>query len=104
MSKTSRRKFSSEFKSKVCIEAIKEQQTIESLAKKYDLHPTQINTWKKEFLQKSSAVFDKEGNAGSSDKDDLIQALYAQIGELKVANDFLKKSCCEISYRTSYDD
>ena len=44
MSKTSRRKFSSEFNSKVCIEAIKKQQTIESLAKKYDLHPTQINT------------------------------------------------------------
>lgn len=91
MSKTSRRKFSSEFKSKVCIEAIKEQQTIESLAKKYDLHPTQINTWKKEFLQKSSTVFDKDTGVGGSDKDDLIQALYAQIGELKVANDFLKK-------------
>ena len=53
MSKISRRKFSSAFKSKVCIEAIKEQQTIEALSKKYDLHPTQINTWKKEFLTNS---------------------------------------------------
>jgi transposase-like protein len=43
MSKTSRRKFSSEFKSKVCIEAIKEHQTRELLSKKYELHPTQIN-------------------------------------------------------------
>jgi transposase len=91
MSKTSRRKFSAEFKSKVCIEAIKEQQTIEALAKKYDLHPTQINNWKKEFLQNSSACFEKEGQSSVEEKDQLIQALYAQIGELKVANDFLKK-------------
>jgi transposase len=91
MSKTSRRKFSSEFKSKVCLEAIKEHQTIEALAKKYDLHPTQITNWKKEFLQKSSTVFEKEGNGENEDKNQLIQTLYAQIGELKVANDFLKK-------------
>ena len=92
MSKMSRRKFTAEFKAKVAIEAIKEQQTIEALSKKYDLHPTQINTWKKEFLNNSSAVFEKEGKGGAADeKEGLIQALYAQIGELKVANDFLKK-------------
>ena len=93
MSKTSRRKFTSEFKSKVCLEAIKEQQTIEALSKKHDLHPTQINTWKREFLEKAPAVFDKENSlpADGTDKEQLIQLLYAQIGELKVANDFLKK-------------
>ncbi|MEI6950858.1 transposase [Paraflavisolibacter sp. H34] len=91
MSKTSRRKFSSEFKAKVSIEAIREQQTIEALAKKYDVHPSQINTWKKEFLAQSASVFEKEGKAGGDGKDQLINVLYAQIGELKVANDFLKK-------------
>lgn len=92
MSKTSRRKFTSEFKAKVSIEALKEQQTIEALAKKYDLHPTQINTWKKEFLSNSAAVFEKEHKEGAaSEKEQLIQALYAQIGEQKVAIDFLKK-------------
>jgi transposase len=92
MSKTSRRKFSAEFKSKVCIEAIKEQQTIEALAKKYEVHPTQINSWKKEFLKNAATVFEKEGTGSSGDeKDQLIQALYAQIGEQKVSIDFLKK-------------
>lgn len=91
MSKASRRKFTADFKSKVCIEAIKERQTMESLSKKYDLHPTQINAWKKEFLQNSSVVFEREGSSGTEDNAALIQALYAQIGELKVANDFLKK-------------
>lgn len=92
MSKSSRRKFTAEFKSKVCIEAIKERQTIEALAKKYDLHPTQINTWKKEFLQNSPVVFEKDGaTTNVTESEQLIQTLYAQIGELKVANDFLKK-------------
>ncbi len=95
MSKTSRRKFTSEFKSKVCIEALKERQTIEMLAKKYDLHPTQINTWKKEFLEKSPVLFEKGSSREIQNNEQLIQALYAQIGELKFANDFLKKSYCE---------
>lgn len=91
MSKTSRRKFSAEFKSKVCLDAVKEQSTIEALSKKYDLHPTQINLWKREFTSKAALVFEKEGLQGTGDKENLIQALYAQIGEQKVAIDFLKK-------------
>jgi len=92
MSKKSRRKFTAEFKAKVCIEAIKERQTIESLSKKYDLHPNQINTWKKEFLSNSPVVFEKEGKDNTSNTEELIQRLYAQIGEQKVAIDFLKKN------------
>ena len=88
MSKTSRRKFTAEFKSRVCIEAIKEQQTIEFLSKKYDVHPNQINTWKKEFLANSSVVFEKGSGLHQSDSEQLIQALYAQIGEQKAAIDF----------------
>lgn len=38
--KKERRKFSASFKAKVTIEAIKEQQTIQELAVKYELHPT----------------------------------------------------------------
>ena len=63
MSKTSRRKFTSGSKPRyVCIEAIKERQSIESLSKKYDLHPMQINTmqintWKKEFCRNACADF-----------------------------------------------
>ena len=92
MSNTSRRKFTAEFKAKVCIEAIKERHSIESLSKKYDLHPTQINTWKKEFLSNSPVVFEKEGKDNATDTEQLIQRLYAQIGEQKVAIDFLKKN------------
>lgn len=43
---TSRRKFSKEFKAKVVLESLKERETIESLARKYELQPTQISLWK----------------------------------------------------------
>ena len=49
MKKISRKKFSAEFKAKVSIEALKEQKTVAELAVQYDIHPTQIQTWKKHF-------------------------------------------------------
>ena len=91
MTKQSRRKFTAEFKTKVVLEALKERSTIEQLAKKYELHPTQINAWKKEFLGKASAVFNDKGSADERQQEADTEKLYAQIGQLKVENDFLKK-------------
>lgn len=87
-----RRKFKSDFKAKVAIEAIKELLTMEQICKKYELHPTQANLWKKEFLANAPSLFDKESKASlEEDTDKKMQELYAQIGQLKVENDFLKK-------------
>ncbi len=92
MERKSRRKFSSDFKAKVVLEALKERSTIEELALKYELHPTQINLWKKEAVSKLSGVFSKGADMGSQDKEAQMDKLYSQIGQLKVENDFLKKS------------
>ena len=86
----SRRKFSKEFKSKVVLESLKERETLESLAKKYELTPTQISTWRSLALKNFGKVFSSDS---SDEKEDGVdtQILYAQIGELKVQNEFLKK-------------
>ena len=55
--KKERRKFSASFKAKVALEAIKEVSTLQDLAVKYELHPTQITLWKKEFIENASSVF-----------------------------------------------
>ena len=90
MIKQSRRKFTAEFKTKVVLESLKERSSIEELSRKYEVHPTQINTWKREFLSKASDVFNKR--EGDSEKPEIdAEKLYAQIGQLKVENDFLKK-------------
>lgn len=88
--KRERRKFTASFKAKVAIEAIKEHQTIQDLASKYELHPTQINTWKKEFLENAETVFQSE-KASPTDGSLEKKELYSKIGELQVQVDFLKK-------------
>jgi transposase len=93
MEKKSRRKFSSDFKAKVVIEALKEKNTIEEIARKYELHPNQITLWKKEFLSKAANVFSTEEDRSTDKKqqDALMENLYSQIGQQKVEIDWLKK-------------
>ena len=42
-----RRKFTAEFKSKVALEALREQEPIHEIAKRHQIHPTQVTEWKK---------------------------------------------------------
>jgi transposase len=58
--KNQRRKFSSEFKSRVVIEALTEKLSLNELAEKFDLDANQISDWKKKFLSKAHLVFDLE--------------------------------------------
>ena len=53
-----RRKFTSKFKTKVALEAIKEQKSLAELAEKFELHPNQISQWKRELLGNAESVFD----------------------------------------------
>ena len=57
---TTKRKFSKEFKSKVVLESLKECETLESLAKKYELLSTQISTWKAQTLQNFGQAFNSD--------------------------------------------
>ncbi len=91
---TTRRKFSKEFKAKVVLESLKERETLESLAKKYELLPTQISAWKAQALQNFGQVFSSDKQPPKEKPVD-IEKLYSQIGQLKVENDFLKKNCNE---------
>lgn len=91
MKKQTRRKFGAAFKAKVALEAVKNQQTLAELAKKFEVNPVMISKWKAEFLANMSAAFEKADDSSSTDVD--TTELYAQIGQLKVENEFLKKSC-----------
>ncbi len=87
-----RRKFSADFKTRVVLEALKEQNSIQELAQKHELHPQQITAWKKAFLQEASQVFTSKNDAAKSKAEQEKDQLLRIIGELKVENDFLKKS------------
>ena len=90
MSRT-RRTFGKDFKAKVVLEALKEKDTIEVLAKKYELLPNQISAWKAEAIKNLAAVFSQEKAVVAKDEIP-TEKLYARIGQLTLENDFLKKS------------
>ena len=56
-----RRKFTSEFKKQVVLEALKERETLSELAQKYDVHPQQITTWKAHFWHMPNLYSKKKG-------------------------------------------
>lgn len=52
-----RRKFSAKMKAQVALEAIKNDATVEELAQRFDVHPSQVRTWKSDFLTNAEKVF-----------------------------------------------
>ena len=83
--KKSRRKFTSAFKAKVAIEALKERETLADLSKRFEVHPNMISKWKQEFIELSVNIFEtkSEGESGIDP-----EKLYAKIGQLEIENDF----------------
>jgi transposase len=85
-----RRKFTSEFKAKVSIEAIKEQETLAELSRRFEVHSNQILKWKKEFLSNVGAAFERKNEFDDLERE--RDKLYNKIGQLEMEKDFLKKS------------
>jgi len=85
-----RNRYSPEFKAKVALAALKNEETISELAGRFGVHPTMINSWKRALLEGAAEVFEK-GHSSGKHSESQIDDLYRQIGRLKVENDFLSK-------------
>ena len=87
-----RRNFSAEFKAKVALDALSGELTLAELAGKYDVHPTQITSWKRQAKEGMVAAF--SGKAATVQKDAAaeIRELHAEIGQLTVEKDFLERA------------
>jgi len=92
MTKQTRRKFSAEFKAKVALEAIKNQKTLAQLSQQFNVNAITISKWKAEALERLPGLFKGNHSSQESEPSVEMEKLYAQIGQLKVENDFLKKS------------
>jgi len=94
MNKTAR-KHAPEFKAKVALAAIREQESIAALARRYKVHPNQIYKWKRELLDNLHRVFehDPERRSEGSERE---AELLRKIGELTVERDFLSNGLARI--------
>lgn len=88
----SRRKHNPEFKVKVVLEALSERYTIQELGRKYEIHPTQITTWKTQFLKNAPQVFEKSVKDAKSEAEEKEDRYLKMIGQQKMEIDFLKKA------------
>lgn len=91
MKKRQRKTYSTEFKVKVALEAIKGQRTINEIAGHYSVHPNQVTQWKKQAIDSLPEVFSTKREHSAEESETLQAQLYQQIGQLKVELDWLKK-------------
>src|SRR5712691_6189936 len=90
MTKRTRRNHSPVLKAKVALAAIKGERTIAELADQFDIHVSQITTWKEQLQEGAADVFGAGLGSKPSVPEVDIKSLHAKIGELTLENDFLE--------------
>ena len=85
--KKTRTKHSPAFKAKVALAALREQESVVELARRYQVHANVVYKWKRLLLDNATQSFETDhGDGGASDREDV---LLKKIGELTMERDFL---------------
>ena len=87
-----RRNYSTEFKSKVALAAIRGDGTIAELSSRFGVHPNMITKWKRQALSGMKGSFNHGNPKRHLDHEAEVKRLQAKIGELVVERDFLSKA------------
>ena len=84
-----RRKHTATTKARVAVEALRERKTVTQIASQYQVSPTAVSKWKQEALKRLPEVF---ATTKAAEDNQLVDALYEQIGRLQVELAWLKKN------------
>ena len=95
-----RKRHSAEFKTKVAVEAIRQQKTANEITAEYGVHATQVNTWKKQALAAIPDAFISKRRKEQNNRQAEIDELHRQIGQLIAERDWLKKKSSAIRRRS----
>lgn len=90
---TTRKQYTAKFKARVAMEAIRGEKTLNQLGSQFGLHPVQIAHWRRTALDHIEDLFvdgrTRRGQDAEAEAD--RDALFEEIGRLKVELDFVKK-------------
>jgi len=87
-----RRRYSAAYKFKVALAAARGDKILSQLAQQYQLHPSQIRTWKRQLLEEGQRVFERGGGRSEQERAAREAALYEQIRRLRMELEWLKKT------------
>ena len=88
--------YRSDFKLKVTLEVLREEESINQIASRYQICPKNVQYWKKQFLENAEIAFNKDQvlrdyKKELSEKTKDADELYRQIGELTAQLNWAKK-------------
>lgn len=88
-----RQRFDKAFKAKVTLDALREELTIQEIAKKYNVHPNQISLWKKQAVESLPDIFERPNKKSETEREaeEKYEDALKTLGKMKIENEFLKK-------------
>jgi len=91
-----RREYSPEYKTKLVLEALREEKSVSEIASREGINPNQIWNWRKEFTENAALIFNR-----SKREEEISEELkeakskekeyQAKVGQLTLEIDWLKK-------------
>ena len=88
--KRKRRSHLPAFKAKVALAAARGDKTLAELAEQYDVHPNQIQNWRRTLIDNAQRLFERSAKR-ESDTELKLKELHAKIGQLMMERDHLSE-------------
>ena len=92
MTERTRKTFTTAYKAKVGLEAIRGHKTTNEIAPEYGVRPVRVGQWKKAITEQAGTLFETKRGRKPAEEITAADRLYSEIGRLKVELDWLKKS------------
>ena len=84
-----RRRVTADFKSRVALDALRGDRTIQEIAAKHKVYPNQVSSWKRQAMDGLGDMFSNGAERAGRDHETEVRDLHAKIGELTVERDYL---------------
>lgn len=96
-----RREYTPDYKAKLVIEIMKEEQTISEIAARENINVKQLSNWKTEFLENAGRAFSRSRDEKSAARqmkelEEKEKKYQAKVGQLTLEVDFLKETAKKV--------